>query len=161
MEYCCRRWLLVQSRSADVSWNPKVWGLNQACRRAADSSPVVSLCLSLVARVVWWEGGKRRRETFSLFPSHQPLLTPRAIREDDWGRIRAGRFILRMLLTDLRRSQPLCQESDTLKNSLLVRFWLRAIQRCYQTRTKPPPPHSPINVPKKQWYNSNSKSNQS
>lgn len=50
---------------------------------------------------------------------------------------------------------------EWLTNSLWVRFWLRPIQRCYQTRTKPPPPHSQIDVPlsKKQWYNSNSKSN--
>ena len=47
------------------------------------------------------------------------------------------------------------------KKLFWARFWLRAIQRCHQTRIKPPPPHCPINVPlsKKQWYNSNSKSN--
>ena len=47
----------------------------------------LSLCLSLVARGVWWEGGKRGRESSSLFPSHHPLLPMRALREDDWGRV--------------------------------------------------------------------------
>ena len=27
--------------------------------------------------------------SFSLFPSHHPLLPPRALREDDWGRVRS------------------------------------------------------------------------
>ena len=44
----------------------------------------LSLCLSLVARGVWWEGGKLGRESSSLFHSHHPLLPPRALREDEW-----------------------------------------------------------------------------
>ena len=57
---------------------------------ASDSSPVVSLWLSLMARGVWWEGRKRGRDTTSsssLLPSHHPLLPPRALPEDDWGRV--------------------------------------------------------------------------
>ena len=42
------------------------------------------LCLSYVARGVWCEGGKRGRESSSLFHSHHPLLPPRALREDEW-----------------------------------------------------------------------------
>ena len=41
-------------------------------RPDADSSPVVSLYLSLLARGMWWEGGKRRRETSSLFSFPSP-----------------------------------------------------------------------------------------
>ena len=47
----------------------------------------LSLCLSLVARGVWWKGGKRGRKSSSLFPSRHPLLPPRALREDEWGRV--------------------------------------------------------------------------
>ena len=43
-----------------------------------------SLCLSLVARGVWWEGGKRGRESSSLFYSHHPLLPTPALRGDEW-----------------------------------------------------------------------------
>ena len=38
----------------------------------SDSSPVVSLYLSLVARGVWWEGGKRGRGTSFFFPIPSP-----------------------------------------------------------------------------------------
>ena len=46
-----------------------------------DSSPVVSLCLSVMARGVW------RDFIWFLFPSHHSLLPPRALHEDDWGRV--------------------------------------------------------------------------
>ena len=41
-------------------------------------------------RGVWWEGGKRGRESSSLFPSHHPLFLTRTLREDVWG---LARFI--------------------------------------------------------------------
>ena len=49
-----------------------------------DLSPVVPLGLSIVSRGVWWEGEKQEVPSF---PSHHPLLPPRALREDDWVRV--------------------------------------------------------------------------
>lgn len=43
----------------------------------ADSFPVVLVVshFSVKERRVRWEGGNRRRETFSLLPSHHPMLS--------------------------------------------------------------------------------------
>ena len=91
-----------------------------------DSSPVVSLCLSLVARGVWWEGWKRERESSSLFSSHHPLLPPRALREDDWGRVRVSSFYSSWLSMKMIESLTLVNSSnDTLESCcrlLLVRI---------------------------------------
>ena len=60
----------------------------------------LSLFFSLVARWVWLEGGKRVRESSSLFPSHHPLLSTRALGKDDWGRVSeriTNRFVFNCL----------------------------------------------------------------
>ena len=87
----------------------------------------LSLCLSLVARGVWWEGGKRGRESSSLFPSHHPLFLTRALREDDWG---LARFI--------SEKEKFMQSLSSVTNFLSFKknavwfvnffFWLTVIQ---------------------------------
>ena len=53
----------------------------------ADSSPVVTLNLSLVTRGVWWEGGKRERVFLTAVLPSPPAPAVRVIRDDDWGRV--------------------------------------------------------------------------
>ena len=142
-DWSCCLGNLLQSIRSPILWHVISmeflrWRRNQGWRREMsavvavrlrfppDSSPVVSLCLSLVARGVWWEGWKRERESSSLFSSHHPLLPPRALREDDWGRVRVSSFYSSWLSMKMIESLTLVNSSNVTLESccrlLLVRI---------------------------------------
>ena len=94
----------------------------------SDSSPVVSLSVSLVARGVWWEGGKRGRE--SLPPFSLPIPADDRVKFSLWKHILYSRSITLAFLyrpwVNRRETRGLsvCLGHKIVKHQHIVKLWV-------------------------------------